>query len=133
MRLAEGANGDVMHIRKAGDGESVDRSDQAIFQGGSVWARALTPSEEGGDFNVNLVQFAPGARTRPHRHTSDQVLYVVSGIGKVGAEGEEHVISTGDTILIPADTEHWHGAADTTSPMSHISFLASDSETTLSD
>ena len=122
-----------MHIRKAGDGESVDRTGQPIFQGGSVWARNLVPEDESRDFNVNLVQFAPGARTVPHRHTSDQVLYVVSGIGKVGADGEEHVISTGDTVVIPADTEHWHGAADTTSPMSHISFLAADSETTLSE
>lgn len=122
-----------LHIRRAGEGESIDRSDQEIFQGGSVWARNLAPPEASRDFNVNLVQFAAGARTVPHRHTSDQVLYVVSGIGKVGAEGEEHVISTGDTVVIPAGTEHWHGAADTTSPMSHISFLAADSETTLSD
>ena len=81
--------------------------------------------------SFGIVQFAAGARTRPHRHTSDQLLYVVAGIGKVGAGGEEHVISAGDFVRIPAGEDHWHGAADTGSPMSHITIMLDDSVSTV--
>ena len=64
-----------------------------------------------------------------HRHSSDQTLYVVAGIGKVGTADSEEVISAGDFALVPAGEDHWHGAADTGSPMSHITVTAADSVT----
>jgi quercetin dioxygenase-like cupin family protein len=64
-----------------------------------------------------------------HTHTSDQLLYVVSGIGKVGTNEGEQVIATGDVALIPAGEPHWHGAGDTGSPMSHLTVMRGDSET----
>jgi quercetin dioxygenase-like cupin family protein len=123
----------VVHILKSDEGESIERTGEPIFGGGQVFARRLLPEGQSRDFDATLVQFGPGARTRLHRHTSDQVLYVVSGIGKVGDPSGERVVSAGDTALIPHDTDHWHGAADTTSPMSHISFLSRDNQTTLSE
>ncbi|MBM3140745.1 MAG: cupin domain-containing protein [Chloroflexi bacterium] len=122
----------ALQIRKSDEGESVERTGAAIFEGGAVHGRELIAGGAGRDFSASVLQFSPGARTRPHRHTSDQLLYVVAGIGKVGDADGEHVISVGDAVLIPADTEHWHGAADTTSPMAHISFLRADSQTTVS-
>ncbi len=121
-----------LHIRKSDAGGSVERTGQPIFEG-QVWARELIESGASRDFSASVVQFAPGARAKPHRHTSDQLLYVVAGIGKVGDADGEHVISAGDAVLIPADTDHWHGAGDTTSPMTHISFLRSDSQTTVGE
>ena len=121
-----------MQVMRSDEGETVERSADEIFEGGHVWFRALTDGERSKDFNVALVQFAAGARTVMHRHSSDQVLYVVAGIGKVGDPGQEHVISAGDSVAIPAQSDHWHGAHDTGSPMSHISITAAGSETTLS-
>ena len=122
-----------MDVIRAAEGTSLDLSDSAIFEGGSVWARRLVGGDTGRGEHVSLgvVQFASGARTKRHVHTSDQVLYVVSGIGKVGAGDEEHVIANGDVVLIPAGEDHWHGAADTGSPMSHLSIMRNDSETTV--
>ena len=122
----------ALHIRKSDAGTSVERTGEPIFEG-QVWARELIDRGSSRDFSASVVQFAPGARTRTHRHTSDQLLYVVAGIGKVGDAGGEHVISAGDAVLIPADTDHWHGAGDTSSPMSHISFLRSDSQTSVAE
>ncbi|MEE9277028.1 MAG: cupin domain-containing protein [Dehalococcoidia bacterium] len=129
-----------MHVIKAAAGETQDLSDRPLFDGGQVWRRALAgaPATAGndaavsGDFSFAIVQFAAGARTLPHRHTSDQILYVLAGIGKVGAAQEERVISAGDFAFIPAHEDHWHGAADTGSPMSHIAITRSDSTTTIS-
>ena len=120
-----------MEVVHAAEGETEERSGE-IFEGGQVWARSLAGAGlRGNDINLGVIQFGAGARTRMHRHTGDQLLYVVSGIGKVGTDGEEHVISVGDFVLIPAGEDHWHGAADTGSPMSHLSILPRSSETTV--
>lgn len=121
----------ALHITRANEGESVDRSSAEIFEGGAVHGRTLVQPGASEHLSGSVVQFAPGARTRMHRHTSDQLLYVVSGIGKVGDRDGDHVISNGDAILIPAGEDHWHGAGDTTSPMSHLTIMRADSQTTV--
>lgn len=121
----------ALHITRASEGESVDRSSAEIFEGGAVHGRTLIQPGTSEHLSGSVVQFSPGARTRMHRHTSDQLLYVVSGIGKVGDATGEHVISNGDAVLIPAGADHWHGAGDTTSPMSHLTIMRSDSQTTV--
>ena len=55
----------------------------------------------------------------------------MSGIGKVGDRTGEQIVSAGDTIVVPANIEHWHGAHDTGAPMSHLSITSLDSETTV--
>ncbi|MFD0684871.1 (R)-mandelonitrile lyase [Actinomadura fibrosa] len=60
---------------------------------------------------VDSVRFAPGARTRWHRHPIGQVLVVTEGTGLVQRRGGEiETIGTGDAVLIEADEWHWHGA-----------------------
>lgn len=124
-----------MQVVHAHDGDTQEISEFPIFQGGSVWRRGLAGTTEGvgTDFSFAIVQFAAGARTKWHRHSSDQVLYVVAGIGKAGDRTAEHLISVGDCVVIPAQEDHWHGAADTGSPMSHIALTRADSTTTVSD
>ena len=89
-----------MQIIHSAEGKTVERSALAIFEGGLVWARGLMGSEGSHDFNVTLIQFAAGARTVMHRHSSDQVLYVTAGIGKVGDAKGAEVISVGDSVVI---------------------------------
>ncbi len=58
------------------------------------------------------VTFTPGARTAWHRHPVGQTLYVLYGTGRVQEEGKAPVVLTpGDTVVIPPDVKHWHGAA----------------------
>lgn len=116
-----------MKILRGSEGATEDRTGAPIFDG-EVHARAFPESD---DLQAAVVYFAAGARTKMHRHTSDQLLYILSGIGKVGDADEEHVMSVGDTALIPANTDHWHGAGDTGSPMSHITVQRKGSETTV--
>ena len=58
------------------------------------------------------VSFTPGARTAWHTHPVGQTLYVLYGSGRVQMEGGKPIVlSPGDTVLIPPDVKHWHGAA----------------------
>lgn len=120
----------AIRIIKSDDGSSVERTGAAIFEGGQVWHRALAGSGDD-ELSVAVVQFAPGARAGWHTHTTDQVLYVVSGIGKVGDREGERIVSAGDTVVVPAGIEHWHGAHDTGSPMAHLAIMSAGVETTV--
>ena len=72
------------------------------------------------------VTFAPGARTAWHTHPQGQTLLIVSGMGLVQKRGEAVVaFSTGDVVVIGADEEHWHGAAQG-SLMSHFALQAGE-------
>ncbi|RQG92472.1 cupin domain-containing protein [Natrarchaeobius chitinivorans] len=82
------------------------------------------------------VTFRPGERTKFHIHAGIQILYVTEGDGIVATRDEEREVSQGDLIVFPPDEEHWHGnTEDTTSPFSHVYFLAEpgDGELTVLD
>ena len=63
--------------------------------------------------NALGVLFEPGARSDWHTHPDGQVLYVVSGVGKVQTRnGETARLSGGDVVYTQAGEEHWHGASE---------------------
>ena len=75
---------------------------------------------------VTRVTFTPGGRTNWHTHAVGQVLYVLSGAGRYQLEGEDvQEILPGDTVIIPADARHWHGAAPDRM-MCHLALSESD-------
>lgn len=81
--------------------------------------------EDPAGLRANTVRFAPGARTFWHSHTLGQTLQVTAGAGYVCCRGEAaQEIRAGDTVWIPADVEHWHGAGPTTA-MTHLAIQAS--------
>lgn len=66
------------------------------------------------------VTFEPGARTAWHTHPLGQTLIVTAGSGLVQALGQPvRSIKPGDTVWIPPNVKHWHGATATTA-MTHI-------------
>jgi quercetin dioxygenase-like cupin family protein len=61
---------------------------------------------------ASVVSFTPGGRTHWHSHPVGQTLYCLSGVGRVQREGEPLMaLHPGDTVVIPPQVRHWHGAA----------------------
>jgi quercetin dioxygenase-like cupin family protein len=119
-----------MKIIRANEGEIANRTGQPIFEG-DVRGRTMVDTSLSKDVTASYVFFQPGARTRMHRHTSDQILLITSGTGQVGTPGEQHDVSVGDCVFIPANEDHWHGAGDTGLPMAHVTVLKAESQTTV--
>ena len=70
---------------------------------------------------ISTVTFEPGCRNNWHSHTGGQILVAVGGKGYYQARGEKaRILLPGDVVEIPANVEHWHGAA----PDSWFSHLA---------
>lgn len=83
----------------------------------------LAPLTQNKDLNcpISNVTFEPGCRNNWHSHTGGQILVAVGGKGFYQARGEAaRMLLPGDVVEIPADVEHWHGAA----PDSWFSHLA---------
>lgn len=70
---------------------------------------------------TTTVAFQAGARTDWHTHPLGQTLIVTAGVGRVQQWGGPiQEIRTGDTVRIPPNVKHWHGA----SPQSGMTHLA---------
>jgi quercetin dioxygenase-like cupin family protein len=106
-----------------------ESADSPLFTGGPVTRQPLVTSDMSNDFNINIVNFSPGARNKMHIHTSDQVLFVTAGQGIIATEAEKEVIKTGDVVHVHAGEKHWHGATPE-SAFSHIALTAKGSKTT---
>ena len=87
---------------------------------GTVWQDPIVLAEAPARLHALVVHFAPGARTAWLTDPLGQTLYVTHGSGLVTLRGESpRPIRAGDTVWIPADVEHWHGAGPETT-MTHI-------------
>lgn len=99
---------------------------------GEAWLKMLVGDEKPYECPIGNVTFAPGARNSWHTHSGGQILLVISGRGYYQEKGRlARQLKAGDTVLIPADVEHWHGAA-ADSRFSHLSITpnAADNEPT---
>ena len=79
---------------------------------GAVYIDAVAAPATGTRLSASNVHFTPGARTAWHAHPVGQTLFCLSGVGRICFEGEQpQVLNPGDTVNIPPDTMHWHGAS----------------------
>lgn len=86
---------------------------------GDVRPRQLVGADQTDQVRVLYVYFEPGGANLLHTHTFDQILYIVEGEGIVATETEEHRVSAGDIVVVPAGEQHWHGATAETA-MAHL-------------
>ena len=82
---------------------------------GAVLNDPVWTPEQPSRLRASRVSFTPGARTNWHKHAVGQILYVLSGVGRYQLEGQPvQAIHPGDTVVIPPNSRHWHGAAPDT-------------------
>ena len=107
-----------MNIIKAGSRPTKKASSEYFT--GVVWQDPIIEASEPAKVQALRVAFEPGARTAWHTHPLGQTLYVITGTGLMGLRNNvPQLIKAGDTIWIPPEEEHWHGASATNS-MTHI-------------
>jgi 4-carboxymuconolactone decarboxylase len=87
---------------------------------GTVRVERLFGAMEPARATGGLVTFEAGARSAWHTHPLGQILIVTAGIGRVQqAGGPIQEIRKGDSVRIPPNVKHWHGASSQSS-MSHL-------------
>ena len=118
----------AMKVVRTGEVPEVP-ADSPLMTGGEVTRQNFVEPDASNNFSFAIVNFSRGSRNFFHSHTSDQILIITSGIGIVATDAEQHEVTVGDVILIPAGEKHWHGARKE-SYMSHITVTEKGSGTT---
>ena len=117
-----------MKIIKRDQISKIDITDRPLFLGGKVIREPIVGDDLSSTYTFAIVDFAAGARNKLHTHTCDQILFATKGKGIVATESEEHSVSVGAIIHVPAGEKHWHGAGPDSS-FSHIALTSVDSKT----
>ncbi len=92
-----------------------------VHHRGDAWLNFLIQADEDFTYNVTQATFSPNATLDWHKHKTDQVIIILSGLGHYQERGKEVVVlKKGDVIKCDKDTEHWH----TSTPESEVSYLA---------
>jgi quercetin dioxygenase-like cupin family protein len=79
---------------------------------GNAFITSLVAKDKNNEFSAGVVTFEPPARTNWHTHPKGQVLIVIEGEGFYQEKDKPaQPIKKGDVVIIPEDTEHWHGAS----------------------
>ena len=79
---------------------------------GPVELELLNATSAEVDPDTALGHFHDGAVTNWHHHPGGQLLFIVSGRGRVGTEQDGRVeLEPGTLVVAPPDEAHWHGAA----------------------
>ena len=110
-----------MEIIRISDVKGEEINDSRLFVG-SVNFKNLIDEKVSERYWVFSADFEPGHRSVVHTHNTEQLLYFTAGKGIVGTESEEHEVTAGTLIFIPAGQRHYHGATGTTS-CSHLAIL----------
>lgn len=91
---------------------------------GRVRMQNLAAAGGSDELEYFAVHFDAGAHARPHTHSTDQVLYYLTGTGFVWVAGEERQLAPpGTVVVVPAGLVHMHGATDD-EPICHIAVRA---------
>jgi quercetin dioxygenase-like cupin family protein len=107
-----------LEITRAGTRPSVRGADEYFT--GAVRQDPVITAPEPARVRAVMVTFEPGARTAWHTHPLGQTLHVISGLGQAQTwGGPVQEIRPGDTVWIPPDEKHWHGASPTVA-MTHL-------------
>lgn len=77
---------------------------------GPVYVHALNDKEASTELEILAVYFDAGSRTKPHIHSTEQLLYFLEGEGVVADRTARRRYRAGGMAVIPAGEWHWHGA-----------------------
>lgn len=91
------------------------------FFTGTTYLNMLITKDDTWNSSIGNVTFEPKARTNWHTHSGGQILLVTAGEGRYQEiDKPVQILKKGDTVSIPPNVVHWHGAAPN-SWFAHIS------------
>jgi len=72
---------------------------------GTRFTPLATPSRGSSRTSVWQVEIQPGTAATPHRLTDEEIFVVLDGQARVWLGGQATTATTGDSIVVPADTD----------------------------
>ena len=90
----------MKNISKA---EVLTLRDQVAYQPGQVVSRTLAQNSA---LSVTLFSFDKGEGISTHESGGDAMVVCLDGVGRITIDGVEHILHTGESIVMPARHPH---------------------------
>ncbi len=84
-------------------GDVASLADLTEYQEGAIVSRTIVKREHG---SVTLSAFDEGQKLSEHTTRFDALVQVVDGTAEIAVGGDSHRVSTGESILLPANVPH---------------------------
>ncbi|MGE1062036.1 cupin domain-containing protein [Megasphaera paucivorans] len=84
-------------------------ADQVTVSPGQIVSRTLAQNKA---VSMTLFAFAQGEEISTHESTGDAMITVLSGTGRFIVGEKEHIVHTGETLVMPAKIPHAVYAVD---------------------
>ena len=107
--------------------ELPESKNDVMVDKGPVFRSLLVDGKTTRGYSIAIVSYSPGSKLKWHKHDSEQILYVTEGKGILATEKEEHIVTPGMVVVIPAGEVHYHGATGNTT-FTHVAFYTGKSE-----
>lgn len=83
--------------------EVLTLKDEIAYQKGQVVSKTLVQNESVG---ITLFSFDKGEEISTHESGGDAFVTCLDGVGKITVDGVEHIVKTGESIVMPARHPH---------------------------
>ena len=90
----------MKNIKKA---EMVFLKDEIEYHDGQIVSKTL---EQNGHVSMTLFSFEKGEEISTHTAGGDALVTVLDGTGKFVINGIDHILTTGESIVMPANVPH---------------------------
>lgn len=84
-------------------GEILKLSDLIEFHPGQIISKTLAQNDR---VSITLFAFDKGEEIGSHDSTGDAMATVLDGAGRFTIGGKQHILKSGETIVMPAGIEH---------------------------
>ena len=83
--------------------EILELKEQIAYQEGQVTSKTLVQNDK---VSVTLFAFEKDEEISTHESGGDAMVTVLEGTGRITIEGEEYIVTEGQTIVMPARKPH---------------------------
>ena len=73
------------------------------YQDGQISSRTLAQNPH---HSLTLFAFEKGEEISSHKSEGDALVLALDGVGKISIDGREHILHTGEAIVMPAGIPH---------------------------
>ena len=89
------------YIKNIDHAKAVVLADLVTVVPGQIVSRTLAQNAA---VSMTLFAFSKGEEISTHESTGDAMVTALYGTGKLTIDGVEHIINTGETVVMPANT-----------------------------
>lgn len=91
------------YIKNIAHEEVVSLAGQVTVSAGQVVSRTLAQNDA---VSITLFAFAQGEEISTHASNGDAMVTVLEGTGRLTVDGNEHILKSGETLIMPAKKPH---------------------------